>query len=90
MDDEDPIIGFSQHPILFAVRLSTLLPFSTDATPGQALRHFAVSPSNGVDAASNTSTKDGYARQCNVKHVTVESIVEQTQVSTNKITQILT
>jgi hypothetical protein len=43
-------------------------------SPEQALRHFAVSPSNAVDPTKNTSTKSGYARQCGVKHVTVESI----------------
>ena len=41
----------------------------------QALRHFVVSPSNAITPTSNGSTKGGYAKQCNVKHVTIESIV---------------
>ena len=40
----------------------------------QALHHFIISPSNSADAASNLSTKAGYARRCNVSHVTVEVI----------------
>ncbi|KAF9784625.1 hypothetical protein BJ322DRAFT_1109335 [Thelephora terrestris] len=39
-----------------------------------ALRHFAISPSSGVDAGTNMSTKFRYARLCGIKHVTIESI----------------
>jgi len=42
--------------------------------PEQALRHFVISPSTGINPTSNASTKGGYAKQCGVKHVTIESI----------------
>lgn len=74
MDENDTTIGFLRHPILFAVRTPTCsLPALTPPFK-QALRHFVISPSNGIDPTSNMSTKGGYAKQCGVKRVTIESI----------------
>jgi len=74
LDDDKPGIGFLRHPILFAVSISPQPYSALTMYSKQALRHFAVSPSSGVDPTSNMSTKSGYAKKCGVKHVTVESI----------------
>ena len=75
MDDEDGTIGFLCHPILFAMSVSARFCYQTLTSAfEQALRHFAISPSSAVDVTSNASTKSGYAKQCGVNHVTLESI----------------
>ena len=75
MDSKNPTIGFLRHPILFAVSVLALFCDEILNPPfEQALRHFAISPSSAIDATSNMSTRSGYAKQCGVNRVTLESI----------------
>ena len=74
MDDDEPTSGFLRHPILFAVSLIRYSMFVSNPHLEQALRHFIISPSSGADPKSNLSTKSGYAKQCGVHRITLESI----------------